>query len=115
MQFESLAIDQFASVREMFQAEAQDALANMPVARISAEEAVRLSGRRLRLGGEYVLLRSLVLNEANGSFEIGVSGGAVHVRHGSLGARHFPMRRKAVVAVLPSVPDTVYVSCSMAR
>jgi hypothetical protein len=82
---------------------------------VSAEEAARLTGKQLPAGREYVLLRGVVLNEGNGGFDVGWSKRAVHVHHGCLGRRPVPMTSKALVAVLPSVPDAVYISCSMAE
>jgi hypothetical protein len=105
----------FAPVVGALQPEAQAALAEAPAKRVSADEAARLAGRRLPAGGEYVLLRAVVLNEETGGFEVEVSGQAVHIHHGYLGRHPVPMTRKAVVAVLPSVPKKVYVSCSRAE
>ena len=113
--FAPLDTDRFAPVTEPFQPEAQAALAGVPAKRLSADEATRLAGKQLPASGEYVLLRAVVLNEGTGGFNIGVCGRAVNVHHGSLGRRPVPMRRKALVAVLPVVPETVYVSCSMAE
>ena len=55
----------------------------------------------------------LVLTEGTGGFEVGVDGSSVHVQHNCLGRSPAPMRRKALVAVLPSLPKTVFVSCGM--
>jgi hypothetical protein len=113
--FAPLDTDRFAPVTEPFQPEAQAALASVPAKRLSADEAARLTGKQLSAGGEYVLLRAVVLHEGTGGFDIGINGRAVNVHHGCLGRRPVPMRRKALVAVLPAVPETVYVSCSMAE
>ena len=107
--------ERFAPVAADLQPEAQAALADSPVKRISAAEAARLIGHPLLTGREYVLLRAVVLFESTGGFDIGVSGASVLVHHGCLGRRPAPMGRKAVVAVLPSVPELVFVSCSMAE
>jgi hypothetical protein len=90
-------------------------MADVTAKRITSEEAARLVGRTLPGGGEYVLLRAVALYEGNGAFDVGVSGSAVHVHHGCLGKGPAPMKRKALVAVLPAVPETVFVSCSMAE
>jgi hypothetical protein len=113
--FAPLGEDRFAPVVAEHQREAQAVLAESAAKLVSAEEAARLTGKQLPVGGEYVLLRGVVLNEANGSFDVGLKGTAVHVFHGSLGRHPIPMRRKAVVAVLPAVPEMVYVSCGMAE
>lgn len=115
MSFTPIDRQQFATVIEVFQPEAQAALADSPVQRLTNEEATRLVGRRLPAAGECFLLRSIVLFEGTGRFDIGVNGTTVHVHHGSLGRRPAPMTRKALVAVLPAMPETVFVSCSMAE
>lgn len=114
-EFTSLGQERFAPVAEARHSEAQAALADVSAKRVTAEEAARLVGRPLPVGGEYVLLRAVMLFEGTGGFDVGVSGRAVHVRHDCLGHRPAPMRRKALVAVLSSVPETVFVSCSMAE
>jgi len=116
-EFTPLAKDRFAQVDAALQAEGQGALAEVPVKRITAAEAARLTGKPLPIGEEYVLLRALVLNEGTGGFYIGVGNGgsSVHVEHDCLGRGPVPMKRKAVVAVLQSVPKTVFVSCGMAE
>ena len=113
--FAPLGKDQFAPVAEALQPEAQAALAEAPAKQLSAEEAARLVGRQLPAGGEYVLLRAVVLNERTGGLSLGVSGRTVHVHHGCLGRHAVPMARKALVATLPAMPEVVYVSCSMAE
>jgi hypothetical protein len=114
-EFDPLGENRFAPVLAEHQLEAQAALAETAAKRLSAEEAARLTGKRLPADGEYVLLRGILLNEANGRFDVGVKGRAVYVYHGSLGRPPVPIRRKALVAVLPAVPETVYVSCGMAE
>jgi hypothetical protein len=116
-EFTPLAKEQFAQVDEALQSEAQAALAEVPVKRITAGEAARFAGKSLPTGKECVLLRSVVLFEGTGAFNIGIAigGSSVHVHHGCLGRRPAPMKRKVLVAVLPSVPKTVFVSCSMAE
>ncbi|MBW3539677.1 MAG: hypothetical protein KY476_05350 [Planctomycetes bacterium] len=114
-EFTLLDKDRFAPVLDALQPEAQAALADGPATRVTADEAARLVGRPLPAGAEYVLLRAVVLFEGTGTFDIGVSGAAVHVHHGCLGRRPAPMGRKALVAVLPAVPKEVFVSCSMAE
>jgi hypothetical protein len=111
--FTPLAEDRFAPVADALQLEAQAALAKTSAKQVSAEEAARLASKRLPAGKEFVLLRAVVLGEDTRGFHIGVSGGAVHVHHGCLGRSPVPMARRALIAVLPSVPETVYVSCSM--
>jgi hypothetical protein len=105
----------FAPVAEPLQPEAQAALVDAPVKRITADEAARLVGHALPAVGEFVLLRALVLEEGTGAFGVGVSGLAVLVRHDCLGQSPVPMHRRALVAVLPAVPESVFVSCSMAE
>jgi len=102
-------------VAAAFQPEAQAALVDTAAKSLSAKEAVRLTGMQLRAGGEYVLLRAVVVNEATGGFYVAVGERGVHVSHSSLGRHPVPMTRKALVAVLPSMPEAVYVSCSMAQ
>lgn len=113
--FTPLDKERFAPVVADCQPEAQAALAEVPAKRVSAAEAARLVGRPLPAGGECVLLRAVVLFEGTGEFDVGVRGPAVHVHHGCLGRRPAPMGRKALVAVLPAVPESVFVSCSMAE
>jgi hypothetical protein len=115
IEFTSLDKGRFAPVAEARQSGAQAALADVPAKRITAEEAARLVGRPLPVGGECVLLRAVVLFEGTGGYDVGMSGRAVRVHHDCLGRHPAPMRRKALVAVLPSVPETVFVSCSMAE
>ena len=112
-----LAIDEnrFASVIDTLQPEAQAALADVPVKSISAEEATRLVGHPLPAGAAYVLLRAVVLFEGTGTFRVGVSGTSVYVHHGCLGRHPAIMSRKALVAVLASVPEMVFASCKMAE
>ena len=105
--------DRFAPVTPALQAEAQAGLADVSAKRVTAKEAARWVGRPLAAGGVYVLLRAVVLFEGTGKFYVGVCGRAVHVHHGCLGGRPAPMGRRALVAVLPAVPETVYVSCGM--
>lgn len=100
---------------EALQQESQAALSEKAVKPITADEAARLVGRPMPAGTAYVLLRSVALFEGTGAFDISVNGSAVHVHHGCLGRSPAPMTRKAIVAVLPAVPDTVFVSCSMAQ
>ena len=113
--FEPIDAARVAPVVDAHQAEAQASLAAVPARALSAEEAARLSGRALPEGGVYVLIRGVALVEATGSFRVGVHDRAVHVHHGSLGQRHARMTRKAIVAVLSSMPEQVFVSCSMAE
>lgn len=111
--FTPLEKDQFAQVAPGLQSEAQAALSDVPAKRITAEEAARLGGKRLPAGVEYVLLRAVVLNEGTGGFDVNIDGTSVHVHHGCLGRSPAPMTRKALVAVLPSLPRKVFVSCGM--
>jgi hypothetical protein len=113
--FSPVGKDRFAMVADTLQPEAQAALARAPAKRMSADEAARLAGKQLPAGGEYVLLRAVVLNERTGGFEVGVNARAVHVHHGCLGRHPVPMARKALIVVLPAVPEVVYASCGMAE
>jgi hypothetical protein len=113
--FTPLDSDRFAAVKDALQPEAQAALLEAPAKRVSAEEAARLTGKQFAAGGEYILLRGVVLNEGTGHFNVGVSGRWVHIEHRCLGHHAVPMARKALIAVLPALPDAVYVSCSMAE
>jgi hypothetical protein len=105
----------FAPVRDELLSKAQSLLVDFGVKRISAEEAAEYAGRQLPAGAVYVLLRGIALNEGTGGFDVTVQGDSVSVHHGSLGRRPVPMLRRAIVAVLPEFPKTVYVSCSMAE
>jgi hypothetical protein len=111
--FRPLEKERFAPVIADLQGEAQAALADGPAMRVSAEQATRLVGRPLPPDGECVLLRAVVLFEGTGAFDVGTRGSAMHVHHRCLGRRPAPMGRKALVAVLSAVPDSVFVSCSM--
>jgi hypothetical protein len=112
-EFAPVEKERYSQVIPGLQSEAQTALSVLPVKRITAEEAARLAGRPLPAGAEYVLLRAVVLNEGTGGFDVGIDGSSVHVHHGCLGRSPAPMTRKALVAVLPSLPRKVFVSCSM--
>ncbi|QEL16136.1 hypothetical protein [Limnoglobus roseus] len=113
--FVPLGKDRFAPVIDTLQQESQAALSDTAVKQISADEAARLVGRPMPTGPVYVLLRGVVLFEGTGGFSIRVNGSAVDVHYGCLGRQPAPMTRKALVAALPSVPDKVFVSCSMAE
>ena len=113
--FLALDKDRYASVIDTLQLEAQTALADVPVKSIRADEATRLVGHPLPGGAAYVLLRAVVLFEGTGTFSVGVSGTSVSVHHGCLGRRPAMMGRKALVAVLATVPETVFASCTMAE
>jgi hypothetical protein len=105
----------FAAVKDAFQQEAQAALSEAPAKRVSADEAARLTGKQLPGGWEYILLRGVVLNERTGGFGVDVKGRSVHIHHSCLGRHAVPMVRKALIAVLPALPDEVYISCHMAE
>jgi hypothetical protein len=113
--FAPLGSDRFAAVNDTLQPEAQAALLETPAKRVSAEEAARLTGKQLPAGGEYILLRAVMLNKGTGGFHVGMSGRAVHIHHSCLGRHAVPMARKALIAVLPALPEAVYISCSMAE
>lgn len=113
--FAPLEKDRFAPVIEQLQRESQAALGEKAVKPVTADEAARLVGRPMPVGAAYVLLRGVVLFEGTGSFSVSVNGTAVDVHHGCLSRGPAPMTRKAIVAVLPAVPDTVFVSCTMAQ
>jgi hypothetical protein len=55
--------------------------------------------------------RAVVRNEGIGGFYVAVGERGVHVSHSCLGCHPVPMARKALVPVLPSMPEAVYVSC----
>ena len=100
---------------DTLQPEAQTALADVTAKRLSADEAARLVGHPLPAGAAFVLLRAVVLSEGTGTFTIGVSDTSVSVHYGCLGRRPTSMGRKALVAVLASVPETVFANCTMAE
>jgi hypothetical protein len=110
-----LSKERHAPVTDACQAEAQAILADVPVKQISADEAARFAGKKLPSDGVHVLLRAVVLNEGTGGFDVSVSDKTLCVFHGCLGRHPVPMKRKALVAVLPRVPEVAYVSCSMAE
>jgi hypothetical protein len=107
--------DRYAPVRDELQAKAQGLLEKTGAQQITAEEAAEYAGKPLPAGGVFVLLRAVVLNEENGGYDLAVKGDAAAVHFGCLGRTAVPMKRKALVAVLPVVPKVVYVSCSMAE
>lgn len=113
--FTPLDKDRYGPVLPGLQSEAQAALAGVPAKRLTAEEAARLIGHPMPVGREYVLLRAVALFEGTGSFEVGIRDKAVRVHHGCLGHGPAPMTRKALVAVLPAMPESVFVDCSMAE
>ena len=97
------------------QSEAQALLTEASTKEITVEEATRLVGHPLAVGSKYCLVRGVILFEATGSFSVGINESSIHVHHGCLGRRTAEMSRKAIVVVLPFVPKTVFVSCSMAE
>jgi hypothetical protein len=115
MPFTTVEPDRVIPVSADLQPEAQVALTDVAFQRLTADEAARLAGKRLPAGTEYFLLRGVVLNEGTGRFALRMGGQAVHVYHGCLGRRPVPMRKKAVVATLPTAPAEVYASCGMAE
>lgn len=112
---DALERDHFALVSEPLQPEAQALLADVPAKRLTAGEATRLVGKSLPKGEEYVLLRAVMLNDRESGLSVRTYGIRVLVSHGTLGRHPVPMKRKALVAVLPTFPETVYVSCWMAE
>lgn len=113
--FVPIAPGKVQPVVESLQDEAQQQLETVAARGVSAAEAERLVGRPLPAGVQCVLLRGVVLNEANGAFEVSASDQVVLVHHGCLGHQPVPMKRKAIVAVLSAVPRDVYVTCDMAE
>lgn len=113
--FTPLEKEKFAPVAADLQAEAETALSEVSFKQITADEASRLVGRPLPNGQAYVLFRAVVLKEGTGGFHVSLNGSAVHVQHGCLGRIAVPMKRKVLIAVLPAVPKSVFVSCSMAE
>jgi hypothetical protein len=108
---------QFAPVQQSGRAAAEELLRETPFRRIDAEQAKVLLGKELTSedGGELYLLRGLCLEEATGNFLVYARDGNVLVHHGCLGRHRVPMQRKAVVALLPTPPTELYVTCSMAE
>jgi hypothetical protein len=92
---------------------AQATLLEVLAKQVSPGEASRLTGKQLPAGEEYMLLRGVVLNEGTGHFQVGTSGRTVYIGHDCLGHQAVPMVRKALVAVLPALPEAVYTSCHM--
>jgi hypothetical protein len=106
------------TVPEAAQERAQTALKANSWHRLSQLEAEQL-GIRMAFpkasNRALYLLRGVVLNELTGSFEVFENNRRVLVHHGSLGRRPVPMRRKAIVALLRSEPEEVYISCSLSE
>lgn len=111
--FIDLDRERFAVVTEEHQAIAREMLEGESGKGLTEPECVQLVGKSLPGDGVPVLLRAVVLNEANGAFAVSVRGSEVFVSHDCLGRHPLPMKRKAVVARLPGVPKTVFVSCGM--
>ena len=107
--------DKFAVVIDELQTEAQTTLSDVSAKKITAQEAARLAGKAFPSGAEYVILRAILLNEVSGSLTISVNKDTVRVHHGCLGRNPLPMKRKAIVAVLPMMPEKVYIDCNMAE
>jgi hypothetical protein len=107
----------FALVADGKQTEARALLENVSWKKLSPPEAENLLGKPLEgpAAGELVLLRAVILNERTPVFEVSWRDGAVVVHHGCLGRKALPMKRRALVARLPSVPKEVYAHCSMAE
>ena len=113
--FVAIARDRVLPVVEALQPEAQRELEKVAAQALSAAEAERLVGGPLPAEGQCVLLRSVVLNEGTGAWDVSAAGESVLVNHGCLGRKPVPMKRKAIVAVLAAVPSFVFVTCDMAE
>jgi hypothetical protein len=110
-----LAKNDFDLVPEAKEREALGMLAESTWQKLSPQQAQKLLGKPPKdaVGGEWVLLRALSLNELNGAFSITWWDGAVRVHHGCLGRHPVRMTRRALIARLPGLPTEVYVDCSM--
>jgi hypothetical protein len=98
-------------------AAAESMLLEAPAVRLPPEQAMSfasLSEDSVN-GGMPYLIRGVVLNEGTGRFSIYFDATSVLVSHDSLGGQAVPMRRRAVVAVLPDAPTEVFVTCGMAE
>lgn len=68
-----------------------------------------------RAGSSLFLVRAVFLNRDTGGFTVTPVWSDLLVEHGSLGRSAVPMKRQALIVRLPQKPETVFVSCSMAK
>jgi hypothetical protein len=101
--------DQFAVVEEKWQPEAQAELAAVAYKPITSEQATKWLGRQLAGEGRLVLLRGVCLSLSDKTFDVQCRGESVIVDAGHLGPPPGPVMRKALVARLPVLPNSVYV------
>ena len=82
---------------------------------ITPQEAEDLAGQAIDApaGKAFFLVRGIALNEGTGSFTVYARDRNVWVYHGSLGTHPVAMKRQALIAALPEVPEEVFVTCAM--
>ncbi|GEM_PF-2524958 len=66
-------------------------------------------------GTRLFLVRALYLHGETGDFDVHLLAGKLVVRHACLGRIDMPMRRSALIVLLPEAPKRVDVTCSMAE
>jgi hypothetical protein len=105
----------FAGVQLSKETVAENLLADAPFCPIDPEQAGELLAKELESDNEseFYLLRGVYLHDGTGSFVVYVKESNVLVHHGCLGRNPVPMKRRAIVALLPNRPTEVYVTCSM--
>jgi hypothetical protein len=84
---------------------------------LSLAEANTMAGRELVPQGSKrpYLVRGVVLNRETGGFRIAVNGNDLLVYHGCLGGSPVPMKRQALIVMLPEKPRRIFVTCGMTQ
>ncbi|MCX4244975.1 hypothetical protein [Paraliomyxa miuraensis] len=113
--FEEWQDVEFAPVASSRVDEAIALVTEAPAVTIDTETAERLTEGAWDGDEPAVAVRAVVLNEATGGFSVQTRERKLWVRHASLGRRAVPMKRTVLVVSLAELPETVYVTCSMAQ
>lgn len=113
MDFQNLDKFRYSPVLAEHQKWSQNQLQDQPAVPITFDEVKRLTGRDLSRNGKPYLLRAVVLDPAESGFSVQISDDSVLVTHGCLGHKPRPMRRSAVVTILPFEPNHVFAECTM--
>lgn len=116
-EWERIPDEQVWEVRDSLQARMQERLAEHPVVPLSRQEAAAaVEGDKA--GGDSLkpyLVRALYLNYGTGGFSLYRSGTNLLAVHGSLGKSAVPMKRRALVLLLPVPPQKLYIEVFMAE
>lgn len=107
--------EQVWEVRDSLQARMQERLAEHPVVPLSRQEAAA-AVEGYKAGGDSLqpyLVRALYLNYGTGGFSLYRSGTSLAAVHSSLGKSAVPMKRRALVILLPVPPQELYIEVFM--